>query len=830
MWNLHDFTKGIKTYLPPTAELIESEGPVKQALVRPADLDGDGIPEIVAAYRWHGENYILILKYQWNTWHAVGNIKGLGYNVSYLHAAPVTSRRHSDLIVGWQVGAIWSKLSIYRGSDAGWIDVVPEGLNFSFIDVEDMPGEKGKDGKAEIALWIHDTGEAYQIKILRWKRGQLRPATDVYPYYFHLVVEYYQELTKNTPDSPVYWYYLADAQVKAGMLDEGLKSIDKALSFEQPYPSLEQLVKLREEIQPLVPAVARQTVRLFPASVKTVDGTKWGYIDETGKFILTPKFEYAMDFQPNGLAVVELNHKQGLINQAGQFVVEPKYETITTFSEGRAEVIDVQGFKVINEQGQVLTDKPYSFIGMYQEGRAQFSGNDAQGNNRYGYLDLEGKEVIPLQYITVTDFKQGKAVVQMGEKQYALIDRDGKTLATYSDAFVGNLGEGLLVFKKDNDAKAGYMDEQGNVVISPQFAMGEAFEKERAVVNVSDSYVNQFGLIDKKGNFLIKPKYNVINRLGDNRVAVGKAIDEQQPYLGSKYAIADLDGNFLTDFIYDGVEEFKQGYASAYNNKTTFFIDESGKAAKDLPIVQGTGTLSFAGNLIKAFVDNRVSYLDRSGRVVWQQNTEIPINQQYSVLEMKYQPNKDYLVYYPQVQGMENKTAQENVNTRLKELSQVKPIDAHAQLEYSYTGDFSVQFFKKDLLELELEGYNYPFGAAHGMPSRIYSPIDLRSGRFYELKDLFKPNSNYVQELSSIIGNQIKSDPQYSFVFPDAYKGIKADQPFYVTEEALFIYFNPYDIAPYAAGFPTFKIPYQEIMNIIDTEGQFWQSYHYASQ
>ena len=175
---------------------------------------------------------------------------------------------------------------------------------------------------------------------------------------------------------------------------------------------------------------------------------------------------------------------------------------------------------------------------------------------------------------------------------------------------------------------------------------------------------------------------------------------------------------------------------------------------------------------------------------------------------------------------MTDEAAENSVNAELKKLSKVVPIDSSKQLEYSYTGDFSMTFFKKDLLVMELDGYQFYWGAAHGMPTRVHANIDLVSGRFYQLKDLFKPGSNYVKVLSDIVGNQIKNDPQYSYVFPDTYKGISADQPFYVKEDALYLYFAPYDIAPYAAGFPTFRIPYGEIMNIIDTEGAFWKAYH----
>ena len=55
-----------------------------------------------------------------------------------------------------------------------------------------------------------------------------------------------------------------------------------------------------------------------------------------------------------------------------------------------------------------------------------------------------------------------------------------------------------------------------------------------------------------------------------------------------------------------------------------------------------------------------------SGRVIWRQNTIIPLRLPYRVREEKYKPNKDYLVYYPQVEGMSNQQEQQRVKTELK--------------------------------------------------------------------------------------------------------------------------------------------------------------------
>lgn len=563
---------------------------------------------------------------------------------------------------------------------------------------------------------------------------------------------------------------------------------------------------------------------LYPASFRSVNGTKWGYINDRGQFMISPQYETASNFQENGLAIVQLQGKYGVLNLYGKYVVPPKYEWISSFIEQRAVVIDEEGFKVIDERGNLLTSKAYDFIATYQQGRAVAGITDEKENERYGYLDLQGREIIPLKYRSASDFHENKAVIQMENKTYALIGRRGEMLQSYPYAFVGALGDGLLAFQKEENGKVGFIDLQGNVIISPRYTGVQRFEGGRAIVNIAEGYMDRYGLIDTRGGFILQPIYDDMLRLENQRIAIGKATYPAKPFLGKKYAVADTNGRIFTGFLYDWIVPYEHHVASATDGKYTFFINEGGQRVQNLPWVEGSGVLSFVGRLIRVDVDYRTSYITRNGRLVWKQNTVVFLRPPYKVVEEKYKPNKDYLVYYPQIHGMGR--MQEPVNDRLKQLSQIKYIPPNVQLEESYLGDFSIYFYKKNLLVLQLDGYRYPFGAAHGMPTKIYPHINLVSGQFYQLEDLFKKGSSYVAVLSEIVGKQIKEDPQYSYVFPDAYQGIRKDQPFYVGEDALYIYFEPYEIAPYAAGFVTFKIPYFQIMNIIDTQGTFWKSFH----
>ncbi|MBO0960635.1 WG repeat-containing protein [Neobacillus sp. MM2021_6] len=576
----------------------------------------------------------------------------------------------------------------------------------------------------------------------------------------------------------------------------------------------------------ILDAFETRAVYLFPAPVKEIGGTKWGYIDEKGKFVLQPIYDNAKDFQDNGLANVEMMDKSGLIDDNGYFIVKPKYDTIQPFSEGRAVVNDQQGNKVIDGSGKEITERAYSVAyPEYKGGRLLVGVTDTDEQYLHGFLNKRGKVVIPLIYPSASDFSEGKAVVKTKSGLYELIDLTGKVLQSYPFAFVDQYGQGLLVYKKREDGKLGYIDEQGKTVLEPQFSSAEAFIDDRAIVGLTVKNNHYYGVIDREGNFLIKPNYTSIMDLGENRFAIGKELAPEQPCLRSIYALADSDGRILTGFIFHDITPFSDGVASVSDDQHTFFIDKNGKRKVHLPMVSGSGWLSFDKTLIKSEVDNRLVYFNQNSGVVWKQADIIPLNNQYSVIEHKFRPNREYVVYYPQVQGMENPDMV-MVNKSLKELAGVKPAPAGKQLESNYTGDFEVTFYKKNLLVMEINGYDYMFCAAHGMPVKKYVHINLKNGSMYQLKDLFKPGSPYVKVISDMIMDQIKNNEQYSsYLSPDDYHGMKEDQPFFIREDALNIYFKHYEIASFAAGSPTFTIPFDELKDMINQDGEFWKSF-----
>lgn len=174
-------------------------------------------------------------------------------------------------------------------------------------------------------------------------------------------------------------------------------------------------------------------------------------------------------------------------------------------------------------------------------------------------------------------------------------------------------------------------------------------------------------------------------------------------------------------------------------------------------------------------------------------------------------------VYYPIVSGIKDKEVQRKINniilTAVNEL--INEQGYYTNPQTSITGTYEIKLNERNLLSVSIINYAYS-GGAHGLTIVKSLNIDTQTGQVYELEDLFKAGSNYVEKLSDIISVQIQ---QRDMTLLGEFKGIKPDQDFYLTDKALVIYFQLYEITPYVAGFPAFPISVYDIEDIIDENG-----------
>lgn len=109
-----------------------------------------------------------------------------------------------------------------------------------------------------------------------------------------------------------------------------------------------------------------------------------------------------------------------------------------------------------------------------------------------------------------------------------------------------------------------------------------------------------------------------------------------------------------------------------------------------------------------------------------------------------------------------------------------------------------------------IDYYQYT-GGAHGITVRRSYNYDGQLGKFFTIDKLFKNGYDYETPINKKIKEEISKNKDMYFNEGEYFKGIDKTPNFYLTEEGIVVYFQLYEIAPYASGIPEFKIPYELI-------------------
>lgn len=212
------------------------------------DIDGDGIDEIICGYISKNTQYLAVFREEKENINHLDTIVGEGYDISDLIIDKLNSKsRNNNIIIGWKVASIWSILDILEFKENKFNRLLKES-NINYSKIEILKFEDRKIKSRDIALWRHETGEAYIIQIYSFKGDHLEKTSKYDRYYFEKVEEYYKRLIERTRETPKYLYYLIDAECKCGKKKEAIENINKALKHSNPYPSIEELKRLRKRI------------------------------------------------------------------------------------------------------------------------------------------------------------------------------------------------------------------------------------------------------------------------------------------------------------------------------------------------------------------------------------------------------------------------------------------------------------------------------------------------------------------------------------------------------------------------------------------------------
>jgi len=353
----------------------------------------------------------------------------------------------------------------------------------------------------------------------------------------------------------------------------------------------------------------------------------YGYIDETGEYIIDPDFEVAWSFV-RGTAVVKKSGKYGMIDKMGDWIVEPQYDSVIPFSadcfiiqkdslfgfmaHGTGEIIIAPRYEqvyyytdqlcvvqqgralgVVNSKGKITCEPVLQDLRQMLGPLATVVQSDTSdemqmllsiidgGAVKLGLLNQKGEYVTPCKYDEMFDDAQNgyyypfiRAAEYVNDSTvgdvpvmvgtYGIVDTTGKILAEPQFNEMPVYGDGL--FRVRVGEKYGFVDQTGKIVIAPQWEFAVAFSEGKAIV--SDN--SNSSIIDKKGNIIAA---NLGPGTGMYRFKNNRARCRS---LDGRYGFMDTHGKRIIPPTFDVADDFENGCAIVSVNGKYGLIDTNG--------------------------------------------------------------------------------------------------------------------------------------------------------------------------------------------------------------------------------------------------------------
>ncbi len=173
-----------------------------------------------------------------------------------------------------------------------------------------------------------------------------------------------------------------------------------------------------------------------------------------------------------------------------------------------------------------------------------------------------------------------------------------------------------------------------------------------------------------------------------------------------------------------------------------------------------------------------------------------------------------FKVDYPIIEGLQNENIQSNINgSIIEKLNSMfnSAVFLPEQTNFNeIVSSYILSLQRNGLISILFYLYTNTMG---GNENTVYSSliIDANTGQEYDLEDLFNPSSNFRERLSQLAVQRARAE---NIPFTENFEGNIENQQFYLTPDALVLFYQPGEYTPASYGLFEIAIPYSDIKDL----------------
>lgn len=294
-----------------------------------------------------------------------------------------------------------------------------------------------------------------------------------------------------------------------------------------------------------------------------------GIKDFMNKIEKEPKFyqskKETSDESSDIIIKMNRNGKYFLWNRLLNMQVSKEYHGIGNIINGFAIVWDTDRYGLIKQDGTPVVPLKYDKLERVSDGFCLVAKRSASGKLKYGFIKPNGEVFLKLKYDFARSFCEGRAILNIkkdkwtviGEDRYLKTDKEYDSITDYHEGFA------IVGVGKIPNMKYGVIDKNGYEIVRPRYDEIKAFKNGYAKVKY-DAFC---GIIDKNGYEVVNTVYTDITFDSDRAIVKN---------LENKYGLITLDGVNLSKFEYDDIVIYDDKMVRFKRNNLYGFMDING--------------------------------------------------------------------------------------------------------------------------------------------------------------------------------------------------------------------------------------------------------------
>ena len=371
---------------------------------------------------------------------------------------------------------------------------------------------------------------------------------------------------------------------------------------------------------------------------------KYGIINFEGKSIINPIYEEIKNMPyREGELIAKKQGKYGVVNINGGKLLDFKYDYITGdnyyseetnyeldgyivginsengkmqygyISNKREQILDVEFDKIyrmnnikddeniyllaekdgkiqLYKNNKILLDNNYQAINYSEDSKLLI----LQKDNKYGVTDLNGKQILSVDYEQVRI--PGNYIIAVKEKEQVIYDLTGapKENLTYTNILnTENENYNITIDKND---KYGLINKNGNILIENKYNYIQYLYDNFFIVG---GETRKSGIINEKGEEILPIKYEVIQKLNKDNIVQAMVGNILELYNKEMKNILSME---------NGKIEIHDKYIKIYSSTQTAYISNDG-------IVKNNFEL-FENNIFASEREGKWGFVDKDNNVI----------------------------------------------------------------------------------------------------------------------------------------------------------------------------------------------------------------------